>query len=69
MDSCSLRYFFLAAASFFLAIISLNFTCSICLPDARALGGTVSATRILLLSAAIKNVLGPDVYVFGLDLT
>jgi hypothetical protein len=24
MDSCSLRYFFLAAASFFLAIISLN---------------------------------------------
>jgi len=32
MDSCSLGYFFLAAASFFLAIISLNFSrAAVCL--------------------------------------
>jgi hypothetical protein len=43
MDSCSLRYFFLAAASFFLAIISLNLSrAAICLSDAPPfpLGGT-----------------------------
>jgi hypothetical protein len=43
MDSCSLRYFFLAAASFFLAIISLNLSrAAACLSDAPPfpLGGT-----------------------------
>ena len=43
MDSCILDYFFLAAASFFLAIISLNLSrAAICLSDAPPfpLGGT-----------------------------